>query len=70
MLNEKTLNGEGSVDPSVVIHSGLNPNKLLFNFDEVSTILGVSRSMVRKLSRTGGVQVVRIGKSFAYPDTK
>jgi len=38
-------------------------NKLLLTFDEASVALSISRAMLRKLARTGRIEVTRIGRS-------
>jgi excisionase family DNA binding protein len=45
----------------------MKDEKLLFTFGDVSRLAEISESMVRKLVRTGQIEVVRIGRSVRVP---
>jgi excisionase family DNA binding protein len=45
-------------------------NKLLLTFDEASSMLSISLAMMRKLARSGRIQVVRIGRSVRVPKSE
>ncbi len=48
-------------------HMATGDSQLLFTFEEAARLANVSRSMIRKLARTGRLDVVHVGRCVRIP---
>ena len=47
----------------------MTDNKLCFSAAEVSELTGVSMSLIRKLTRSGAIPHIKVGRRILYPLT-